>query len=157
MATIRKRNERYQAQVRVAASPPLSRTFETRKEAVNWAKARELKADTRKFDGHMKAISRTTLYELLDRYEKEITPKKRGSWREVYAILALKRHRISVKTIADLTEADAAQYRDDRLNAVKESTVLRELALFRHSLETARRLWGVQISNNTFATVQSRN
>lgn len=154
MATIRKRNGRYQAQVRVTGCPPLSKTFITRKEATSWAKAWELKAETQNLDANIKHLDRTRLYDILDRYEKEISPRKRGAWREVYAILALKRHPISLKAISRVTEADAAQYRDDRLKLVKASTVCREIAIFRHSLETARRLWGLPLLTNVFAAVQ---
>lgn len=154
MATIRKRKDRYQAQVRVSGSPPLSRTFDTKRDAVAWARKCETDAETIGIAKDVRSLKKVSLMELLDRYEQEVTPKKRGHWREVYAILALKRHPISLKKLDALSEGDAASYRDARLKIVKASTVYRELALFRHVIETARRQWNLPIVVNPFALVR---
>ena len=154
MATIRKRNGRYQAQVRIAGSAPLSKTFNKKQEARQWANALELEVISGAIGTITKTTIKITLRDLLARYKQEVTPTKRGFWREEYAILAMNRHQISSKFIGEVNERDAACYRDDRLKLVKSSTVNREIALFRHAYEVARRDWGIPVKGNPFAEVK---
>ena len=49
MATIRKRNSRYQVQVRRRGHPPQSKTFFERKDAQAWARQMEANPDRLKF------------------------------------------------------------------------------------------------------------
>lgn len=46
MATIRKRGNRYQVQVRRKGQTPLSKSFMQREDAKRWARMKEAKADT---------------------------------------------------------------------------------------------------------------
>lgn len=154
MATIRKRNNRYQVQVRVRGANTLSRTFSVKADAQRWAKQMDLRAETQGLPEKLKTLDHLTVGELLRRYELEITPTKRGHMRERFAIRALQRHEISKSTLTHITEAKVATYRDARLKTIKPASINRELAIFRHAFETARRLWGIPLSENPFALVK---
>jgi hypothetical protein len=78
MPQIRKRAAgQYQAIVRLVASPPASRTFPTRAEAVAWGTSVEKLSKL----GHgesFKTANRMTLHDALQRYGKEVTPMKKS-------------------------------------------------------------------------------
>ena len=75
MATIRKK-DRYQALVRLSNHPTVSKTFTLRSDARTWARETEIQIQKGKFDTVYKPI-KETLTEVLERYLKEVTPKKR--------------------------------------------------------------------------------
>jgi hypothetical protein len=74
MASFRKRGPyQWQAQVRKKGQPLQSKTFKTRAEAEQWARAIEVEMDKGVFVSRAEAES-TTLSELLERYLEEVTP-----------------------------------------------------------------------------------
>ena len=66
MATIRKRNGKYQVQVRRIGQSPISKTFHQLKDAQEWARQTEVKADRRDLPADPKGARRITLGELVD-------------------------------------------------------------------------------------------
>ena len=79
MPTIRKRGEAWQAQVRRSGYPALARSFATRADAVAWAREKERAIDRAELPTDIKELKRLTVADLLKRYEREITPRKRGA------------------------------------------------------------------------------
>jgi integrase len=57
-------------------------------------------------------------------------------------------HRMSQTSLNNLTGATVAEYRDDRLKAVKPPSVRRELVILRHVFEIARQDWGLPLKEN---------
>jgi integrase len=147
MATIRKRGKRWEAQVRIKGHASQSRSFATRVEAVSWSREAEAARAEASLDG-------PTIAQLLARYERELTPLKRGAEQERHKIAMLRRSSIADKTIGRLTAQQIVQYRDQRLSVVKGSTVRRELALLRHCIEIARKEWGLSLVNNVVGLVR---
>ncbi|RYY22690.1 MAG: site-specific integrase [Sphingomonadales bacterium] len=141
MATIRKRNERWQAQVRRVGIAPVSRTFTRRADAVAWSLAQELSIET---GGQLvpKHKQSQTLADLLERYERDVVPRKRGNAAEVYVTKALRRLPMAKKRLVHINAADFAEFRDDRLETVKPATLRRQMNVLRHALHTAGREWG---------------
>jgi integrase len=70
LATIRKRGERWQVQVRRAGNLPMSASFDTRMAAERWARMQEREADLARSGGHQVAVG--TLANLLDSYNSEV-------------------------------------------------------------------------------------
>ncbi|MGB5568474.1 MAG: hypothetical protein WBM81_04165, partial [Sedimenticolaceae bacterium] len=68
----------WQAQVRKKGHLLQTKTFETRAEAEQWARAIEVEMDKGAFVSRAEAES-TTLKELLERYLDEVTPLKKGA------------------------------------------------------------------------------
>lgn len=154
MASIRKRNDRWHVQIRRKGYPALNRSFATKSDAVAWARKVETDVDRRGLPVGLKVLDSLTLADLLNRYMVEVTAKKRGALRETWAIRTVLKHDIAKLALSNLSVALVEQHRDRRLRAIKPSTINRELAIYRHALEVARRSWGIPIPENPFSIVE---
>jgi integrase len=67
------------------------------------------------------------------------------------------RRPIAHRTLAKLTSADIATYRDERLKDVAPATVVRELNTLSHAIETALREWGLWLPRNPVKMVRRPN
>ena len=74
MSSIRKRNGKYQAQVRINGAS-VTRSFRTKSEASSWSRQQEARLETRKASGYKPS----SLAEILQRYLKDVTPLKRNT------------------------------------------------------------------------------
>ena len=147
MATFRKRGPyQWQAQVRKKGQPLQTKTFETRAEAEQWARAIEVEMDKGMFVSRAEAES-TTLKELLERYLAEITPPKKGAASETNRLRALMRLPLARRYVAGIRGMNIARFRDERLRKVTPSTVKRDLVLLGHVFEVARKEWGIYVHN----------
>jgi integrase len=143
MATIRNVSGRYQVQVR-RKGLQASRTFSTREDAVLWAQRLEAPLTaTRPLAGGLR-----TLGDVLARYERLELPKHRSGPVEVFLLRHLHQHWITRIPCDQLTVAQLAQYRDDRLAVVKPGSVRRVLNLLRPMIDTAREEWGAAFQGN---------
>ena len=79
MATIRKRGSSWQAQVRREGSPAVSKSFPTKAGAAAWARALEAQIDTADLSPAIRDLRTMTVAGLLERYEEEVSPTKRGA------------------------------------------------------------------------------
>jgi len=154
MASIRRRGDRWQVQVRRRGHYPLTRTFRTRENAEVWARQMEAEVDRTGLPFDPRQRNNITLSSLLTRYEAEITPTKRGAFQERYRIHQLTDSRIGSLALAQVTPANLARFRDERLECVSPATVRRELAILSHVLETARRDWSVPIGDNPLKLIE---
>jgi len=153
MATIRKRNGRWEVQIRIKGKPSLTKTFNAHAEARAWASENELK--TRNAAPTLPSADRfLTLSDLLNHYQDVITPLKRGADRERFKLRIIQRHPVAAIPLCRLKSTHIAQYRDDRLQNVTSGTVRRELAVLRHCIEVARREWSVHFPSNPAAMIR---
>ncbi len=148
MATFEQRASGWwQAKIRRKGYPVQSRTFEKCSEAEAWARDIEHKMDRGSFVSRAEAES-TTLKEALERYQREVTVKKKGKAQEQYRIKALLESSLSVRTLAGVRGSEVAAYRDAELaRDLAPSTVMKSLALLSHLFETARKEWGIEVDN----------
>jgi integrase len=149
MATIRKRNGKYEAQVRRTGHPHISRTFIERRDAQQWARQMELAADRHDLPTTVdrKALG-VTLGALVRRYRDTVVIHKRAGENERIALNAFALHPICRKTVSELRTSDFAAYRDERLKTVKPISLKRELSPLHHLFEIARDEWGIPIKEN---------
>lgn len=145
MASFRKRSGRWQARVTRKGQPDLAKTFDTKEDAQKWARAIEREIDTGTFL-QCQYASGQTVRELIDRYRKEVVPKLRGASTELFRLRTIDRH-IGHLSVAALTPAAIAGYRDRRLAEVTASTCLRELQSLSAMLALAHREWQVIATN----------
>ena len=89
MATIRKRSGKYHAQIRKTGYQTLTKTFSSLITAKRWASTTE--ADMER-NLHVVIPDKTLLKELLDRYEKEVSPLHKSHQVGKYRLKTLKRH-----------------------------------------------------------------
>lgn len=124
-----------------------SATFNTQREAQEWGCIRlvELRAAAKggkagaKLHGESK-----TLNDAMNKYKEEVSPDKRGwRWEQIRIEAITTKHPKwpGERTIAELDEQDLIQWKNARRKSVKDSTVLREMALVNNVLEYARKEW----------------
>ena len=154
MATIRKRGQSWQVQVRKAGSSPINRTFLRKSDAEKWARQLEADIERAPYGLDRGKLSSLMLVDLLIRYRDEITPSKRGADVERYRVARLLEHKLAMLTLDRLTPGQIAAYRDERLAQVGPQTVRHELNLIRHVLNIARREWDIPLTVNPVAEIK---
>jgi integrase len=152
MATFANRKGRWFVQVRRKGFPAESRTFATKAAAKAWAIEIESRIERQGWCGRH-ILKTITLAAILKRYCDEITSRKRGAESERLRIGKMLRRPFCAKSLFDLRSADFAKYRDDRSAEVAPATVVRELSLFHHALETAKKEWGYPLTDNPVGLV----
>jgi integrase len=153
MATIRQRNDRWQAIVKRTGHPTLSKTFTLKKDAEKWARLQERLIDAGAWIETPQG-RQATLGELLDRYAKEVSNGKRGSRAESYRIETFKKHSLAKDALSSITPQKVAAWRDARLTEVSSGTALRELQLLGHVFSIAMREWGIRIPSNPVGLIR---
>lgn len=158
MASIIRRGDlQWQARVRRKGYPVQTKTFNTRAEAEAWARQIESEIDRGMFVSRTEAES-TTLCEVLDRYEREIAPLKKGKAQEISSLRTWKAAPIAQRSMASVRSSDVAKLRDDWLKQadppLKPATVLRRLAVLSHVSSIARKEWGMESLSNPVELVR---
>lgn len=147
MATFQQREGgRWQAKVRRKGYPVQSQTFAKKVDAEAWARKVESELERGVWRDTAEA-ERTTLAEALERYEREVTPRKKGAAQEVYKVRALRRLPLAKMTLARIRGADIAAFRDAELARLAPSSVTKYLALLSSLFEVARKEWGIEVEN----------
>lgn len=147
MATITKRATGYQVQIRRRGFPAVSKMFDTKRDAEAWTRMNETQMDQGIYLDRSEA-DRTTLGEILQRYKREVTPLKKSAENENIRIDRLVRDESLCQYKATaLTGKLFAEWRDRRSQQVTGSTVNREIDILSHAINTARKEWGIHISN----------
>jgi integrase len=149
MATIRKRNKKYQVQIRKLGQK-INKTFYKLDDAKRWSIFYENKIN---LNGEVERLdTKLKLSELLDRYLNEITPVKKGSEREVQRIKRLKKEDISNKRVCILKTKDFVEFKQKRmLNGNR--TCRYDLAILHHLYNVAIKQWNYPISFNPVSNV----
>lgn len=149
MATIRKLRGRWQGQVRRRGMKPRWKSFDTKSETEKWAQVDQfgVAPDTR-------ILESTKLGDLLERYQREVSPMKRGCVQEIQRIDVLRRHELAYRTMIGLSPQDISLFRDERLQSVAPSTTVQELAILSHVVEVAIRDWGLPLNRNVVKMVR---
>ena len=154
MGSIRKRNGKFQAQVRREGVKAISNTFKSKKAAMVWVRSVEARIDAGEVN--VTAPKLFTLRNLLERYEQEITPQKKGAKQELWRISRLLKDPISEIKLAKLNSSMIAEFRDRRMNdGVRAAQI--DLILIRHAIKIARLEWGVEMANNPIDGVRIPN
>ncbi len=146
MASFRYRGNRWQARVRRKGYPDETKSFASRQDAEKWARFLETDIDKGQFVNITEA-QRTTLGDLIARYLAEVTPTMKGAPEDTIRLKAIIRKPVSQWSMANLSAARIAAYRDERLKQVSAGTVIRELAYLSAIINHARREWGINVPN----------
>ncbi len=154
MGTIRKRNGKFQAQIRRDGVPPLSKTFLMKKDAVVWVRGIEARIDAGEVN--VAAPKATSLADLIKRYSQEITPLKKGRDTEQRRLSRLLRDPIAVTPLSKLTSSKLAEFRDRRINDGVRAAQY-DLILIKHCINIARLEWGVPMPNNPVDNIRIPN
>jgi len=126
MASIRQRAGTWQARVRRKGYPEEVGSFGTKAEAQKWARSIQA-AMHQGTHQSIEAAKDLLLADVLERYMTEVTPSKRGAQREAEDIRFMMHQKFAAYSMAKLTPAVVAAYRDERLKTVAAGTIIREL------------------------------
>jgi integrase len=146
MASIRFRSNKWQARVSRKGEQSLVKTFQSKEDAQRWARSVEVEWDKGTYT-NLHQAQKTTFGDLIERYLREVTPLMRGAGADTIRLKAIMRRPIAKENMATLTSNKIARYRDQRLQEIKPSTVVRELAYFSSIINHARREWGLNTPN----------
>lgn len=143
MATISSRGAyQWRAKIRRAGYPEQSKTFLSKSDAEAWGREIEGKMDNGIFIDRS-ALEKTKLFDILDRYEKEITPTKKGEIQEKSKLKILKKSKLSGMSLAVIQPQHIVDYRNERSKEVAAATVGREINLLSHVFNVARSEWAL--------------
>jgi integrase len=146
MASFRQHGNGWQGRIRRRGYPDITKTFETKADAEIWARSVESGIDKGQFVSINEA-QRTNLGDVIARYLVEVTPTMKGVTEDTIRLKAIMRKPIARWSMANLSVARIAAYRDERLKEVSAGTVIRELAYLSAIINHARREWGINASN----------
>lgn len=138
MAYIRKQRGKWRAEVE-RNGVRVSRSFEAKATAVNWAATEEAAILALKRG----AYPRKTLADAMQRYADEVSSKKKGARFELLRLAALERDfpALAKKQLTELTTPNMADWRDARLQVVTPGSVQRDINLLSHVFTVARDEW----------------
>lgn len=154
MATIRKRGDKWQVQVRRLGNTSISKSFIKKADAQAWARHMETEADRSGLPADPKVLERLTVRDILERYRDTVVPQKRGRDIETIIINAFLRQRLAARSLASIGPSDFASYRDARLKVVKPATINRELGVIQHAFDIARKEWDVPLRENPLKLIR---
>ena len=150
MASIRKRNGKFQARIHRRGVGFISKTFLTRPDAVTWARQAEI---------HVERLSASprvpVLRDLLQRYARELTPQKKSSRSERLVLAAWVRCPLSLQPADSIRASSLATWRDERLSEGKAGSTVRNhlntlSVVYRHAASE----WGYQHLENPVAPLK---
>lgn len=153
MSSIRKRGKKYQVQIRRKGTLPISRTFHSKQDALEWSRHMESSADRRELPPSYKELANYTLADIMIRYRDEISITKLGYDNERHYINRFIKTKFSKQHLISLKPSTFSTYIDEQLKTYKPATVCRDIAIIQHALETAIRKWNIPLNENPLRKV----
>ena len=158
MANISKKYGKWYVQIRRTFHKPIYKSFIAKQDAQRWARETERLIETGQFVD-MSEANKTTLKQLLERYEREVSSKKRTTT-DKYLIRNILKYDFVHKPLSHVSSSDIAEFRDARLNTtstrhhskVSGSSVNRELSILSDCINRAIKEWGCYIRENPVKT-----
>lgn len=153
MASVRKRNNRWEVRIRRTGQPTQTKTFTLKSDAQQWAREAEIALE--KGDLLQKPkVSPITLKEAAKRYLVEVAIHHKGVASERYRLWAMVNRLGKAKPLTAITSKDIAIYKVERQKEVTSASVRRELNLLSSLFETAKNEWGIIAFNNPLTAVK---
>ena len=152
MASIRKRNGLWQAQVRSRKLGSTSKSFHKKSDAVAWAKVQEAAMQTGEWKSKDKRYS--TIGDLIQKYLKKVTPQKKGAEPETRRLKRLlKEKSLMAIKLDEAKPHHFAEFRDKRLQDGNRAAQY-DLVLLRHAWNIARIEWGWDLADNPLTLIR---
>lgn len=145
MASIRKRGSTWQVQIRRRGVLPIAKSFKTHSDALAWARKAEREVDLGELPERRQ--SELTLFDILSRYQSEITPMKKGHEAEFRRLSRLLRDAISKQKLSELKPEHIVRFRQRRTQSGAVAA-RHDLIIIRHAISIAMREWGLPLRSN---------
>ena len=152
MASIRKRNSLWQAQVRSRKLGSTSKSFHKKVDAITWAKIQEAMMQTGEWKPKDKCYS--TVGDLMQKYLDQVTPYKKGAEPEIRRLnRLLKENALMQIKLDDARPHHFATFRDKRIKDGNRACQY-DLVLLRAAWNTARIEWGWDLGDNPLTLIR---
>ena len=148
MASIRRKNDKWQAVIRRAGEATIARSFRSKTDARKWAIAAEQRLDQGECGQINKAALNDSLGAYLGRYETQISAFKASHNVERYIIGKWKRHKLARLPIGAIRTERLVPVLNDYRQRYKPETVRKDFGLLRHMFNVAIGQWGVPLTDN---------
>lgn len=157
MATYQKRGRAWRAIVRKKTfdgTKPISRTFDSKAEAMRWATSVEAKIDEGNSVEQANEFAKVemnapSMASLMTRYGDEISPTKRGTrWEQIRLRMLARDFPVFSRPANAISGPDMADWRDERLGQVSPASVIRELGLVSAVYKIAIKEWRLGLTVN---------
>ncbi len=150
MSSIRKRQGKYQVQVRVQGQK-ITKTFRQLNHARRWGIYHENKI---LLGNKLEALSKNlSLRDLINKYIDEISPFKKGYIREKQRLIRILKESIVLQKIYQLNTKDFIEYKNNRIKDGNR-TCAYDLSLLHHIYNTAIKQWCYPITHNPLTNIQ---
>ncbi len=139
----------WRARIRRRGYPSVSKSFRLKADAEGWARKVESEQERAVWHDGSEA-ERMTLREALDRYEREVTPRKRAQASERSNLRALRDEPAAELALALVGSREIAQMRDAWARAgLKPASIKRRMVTLSHVFTVAASEWGMPgLKNN---------
>jgi len=144
MASFRKRGDKWQARVHRKDHSPVVKSFNTKAEAIKWARHTESQLDLGTL---APKAAMPPLMRIVDRYLAEVSPTKKGSKQELNRGRQIARTALGLMQLDKITSEVVSKYRDGRLREVSNNTVRLELAFISVVFEQCAKEWSYKVVN----------
>jgi integrase len=144
MASFRKRGDKWQARVHRKDHSPVAKSFNTKADAVKWARHTESQLDLGTL---APKEAMPPLMRIVARYLAEVTPTKKGSKQELNRGRQIARTSLGSMQLDKITSEAVSKYRDGRLCEVSNNTVRLELAFISVVFEQCAKEWSYKVIN----------
>ena len=142
---IRKRNGRYQVQVRRLGYKLISKTFAQKSDGLTWGRQVEVQLEQKRYKDISNA-SKTTLKSVLERHLAERMKLVRAPKKERARFNTICKSKIVDKFLSELTPSNFAEYRDKRIEeGAAAATVIRELSFMSVAISKAIKIYNCWI------------
>jgi integrase len=143
MASIQQRGASWRVQV-LKAGKRVSSTFDTLKEAEDWARKTEGELAAGAIVQPVELRKGVTVEQLFSRYAATESPKKRGArWEQIRLKMLARDFELFRRPVDQFTPAALVEWRDARLGQVSAYSVNRELNLISAVCNVARKEWQI--------------
>ena len=144
--TVRKVNDRWSAAVRIKGHKPQYKTFDTKSQALIWV---EQTKEAIKRGGATTGNNAFKVKDIFERYMSTESKRKKGAHWEQLRLKSMMKSNLAGVKLSSLNASHVAQWRNERMLEVSNSTVNREFALIGHAFEIATNEWCWMASNPT--------
>ena len=154
MASIRRKKHKWQAVIRRAGQPTISKSFISKTDARKWALGIEQKLDQGVCGVKDRSALNISLAAYLTRYEKEVSAFKASHNVEKYIIGKWQKHEIARLPIGAVTTARLVPVLNDCRSVYMPETIRKDFGLLRHMFNVAKGQWGVPLTENPVHNLQ---
>ena len=153
MGCVRRRGTKWNAQVRITGWRSFTKTFEKKSDALRWCKETEIAIRSAPLNNLNSSLN-LKFRDLIEKYRDTVTPTHKGHQPETYRLNRFASLWIGRVKVAYLTPRHFEQYRNDRMEIVKQCTVRSELTLMRRVLDYGIRTLGVGLTDNPIKFIE---